>query len=96
MSFAVAFPLLLKIGPLLLLAFLVWSLRVSARSAAMFAAAYGVSVLLFFSTSKQAFCNYYFLIAQALLLAVAAWPEAKTNDGDRMGDGFPEHREEGR
>jgi hypothetical protein len=90
MSFAVIFPLLLKIGPLLLLAFVVWSMRVSARGAAMFAAVYGVSVLLFFSTSKQAFSNYYFLIAQALLLAVAAMPavplqfRAQTHADDRM------------
>ncbi len=101
MSFAVSFPLLLKIGPLILLAFLLWNLRVSARNAAMFAATYGVSVLLFFSTSKQAFCNYYFLIAQSLLLAVAALPSiplrrpGQTQDGDRMVDNLPGHMEEG-
>jgi hypothetical protein len=76
MSFAVAVPWMMKIGPLLLLGFIVWSLRAAARSTAMFAAGYGVAILLFFSTSKQAFCNYYFLIAQALLLAAAAAPWA--------------------
>ncbi|MGB7152141.1 MAG: hypothetical protein WBD45_23485 [Terriglobales bacterium] len=76
LSFAVPYPifLFLKIGPVLLLIFIVWATMKRTRNPAMFAAGYGVSLLLLFSTSKQAFCNYYFLIAQAFLLAVAALP----------------------
>ncbi len=76
LSFAVPYPifLFLKIGPALLLIFIVWATMKRTRNPAMFAAGYGVSLLLLFSTSKQAFCNYYFLIAQAFLLAVAALP----------------------
>jgi len=74
LSFAVPYPIALKIGPVLLLVFIVWALRTGTYSPPMFAAVYAVSLLLFFSTSKQAFCNYYFLIAQALLLGVAALP----------------------
>jgi hypothetical protein len=73
-SFAVLLPLLLKIGPLLLVAFIVWATRARRRDAAMFAAAYGVALLLFVSTSKQAFANYYFLIGQAFFLAVTTLP----------------------
>jgi hypothetical protein len=74
LSFAVPYPIFLKIGPVFLLAFIVWALWTGICNAAMFAAAYAVSLLLLFSTSKQAFCNYYFLIAQAFLLGVAALP----------------------
>jgi hypothetical protein len=74
MSFAVPFPFMLKVGPVLLVAFIAWATRSRPRNAAMFAAGYGVSLLLFVLTSKQAFANYYFLIAQALFLAVAAMP----------------------
>ncbi len=85
LSFAVPYPFFLKIGPVLLVAFVAWSARTCMRNAAMFAAGYGASILLFFSTGKQAFCNYYFLIAQAFLLAVAAlpglslWPIVRTD-----------------
>jgi hypothetical protein len=48
-------------------------LRLLGREA-MFAAAYGVVLLMFVGTSKQAFCNYYFLAGNALLLAAAALP----------------------
>lgn len=75
LSFAVPCPIFLKIGPMLLLGFMVWGATRGTRNAARFAAAYAVSLLLLFSTSKQAFCNYYFLIAQAFLLGVAALPE---------------------
>jgi hypothetical protein len=74
LSFAVPYPFFRKIGPVVLVAFVAWSARTCMRNAAMFAAGYGASILLFFSTSKQAFSNYYFLIAQAFLLAVAALP----------------------
>ena len=49
------------------------------RNQAMFATGYGVSLLLFVSTNKQAFSNYYFLIAQALLLTSAALPGGALN-----------------
>jgi len=83
-SFAVPFPILLKIGPVLLVAFIVWATRTRMRNVAMFAAAYGVSLLLFVSTSKQAFANYYFLVAQAFLLAVAALPWVSSSRADRI------------
>ncbi len=81
LSFAVFSPFLLKVGPLITLAFVVWCLRAGMWNAAMFAAGYGSALLLFFSTSKQAFANYYFLIAQSLLLAVAALPWAFVEAG---------------
>jgi hypothetical protein len=74
LSFAVPYPVFLQIGPILLLAFMVWSARTGIRNVAMFPAAYAISLLLLFSTGKQAFCNYYLLIAQAFLLTVAALP----------------------
>jgi hypothetical protein len=75
LSFAIPFPLFMKLGPLLLLAFIVWGARRGSLQPAIFAVAYGMALLLFFSTSKQAFLNYYFLIAQAFLLAATAlWP----------------------
>ena len=73
-SFAVPFPWMLKVGLLLLVAFLVLAVRAAKPSPAIFAAAYGLSLLLFVSTNKQAFTNYYFLIGNAFLLAVAALP----------------------
>jgi hypothetical protein len=85
LSFAVPYPSFLRIGPLILVGVIAWSVRKCMGNAAMFAAGYGASVLLFFSTSKQAFSNYYFLIGQAFLLAVAAlprlslWPMSRTN-----------------
>ncbi|MFY9843974.1 MAG: hypothetical protein WA718_19290 [Terriglobales bacterium] len=85
MSFAVPFPLFRKVGPLILAVFVAWSALTCRRNAAMFAAGYGASILLFFSTSKQAFSNYYFLIGESFLLAVVAlpglriWPVAQTN-----------------
>ncbi len=75
LSFAVAYPWFLKVGPVLVLTFAAWAARAGMRSTAMFAAGYGTCLLLFFSTGKQAFCNYYFLIAQAFLLAAAALPD---------------------
>jgi hypothetical protein len=74
LSFSVPYPLFLKIGPVLLLTFIVWGARTGMRNPATFAAGYAVSLLLLFSTSKQAFCNYYFLIAQAFFLGVSALP----------------------
>jgi hypothetical protein len=75
LSFAVPFPLYAKIGPLLLLAFMVWAAPRRNQQAAMFAAAYGMALMLFFSGSKQAFLNYFFLIALAFWLTAASlWP----------------------
>lgn len=74
LSFAVPFPLMTKIGPLAVAAFIIWATRAGKRNPAMFSAAYGVALLLFVSTSKQGMANYYFLIAQAFFLAVAALP----------------------
>lgn len=71
-SFAVPFPLLIKIGPVILATFIAWAVRARVRNPAMFAAAYGVALLLFVLTSKQAFANYYFLIGQSFFLSVAA------------------------
>lgn len=70
-SFAVPFPFILKVSPFLLLAFMACALRSQMRKTALFAAAYGLSLLVFVSTNKQAFANYYFLIAQTLFLAAA-------------------------
>jgi len=42
------------------------------RSAAGFAAGVALSVFLFVAFNKQAFCNYYFLVSGALLLAAGA------------------------
>jgi hypothetical protein len=70
-SFAVLFPLMIKIGPLAVLAFIMWATGARRRNQAMFSAAYGVALLLFVATSKQAMTNYFFLIAQAFFLTVA-------------------------
>ncbi len=73
LSFAVAFPSMMKIGPALVLIFIAWLIRRAGHGpVAAFAAAYGSALLLFVSTSKQAFANYYFLIGHAFLLAAAA------------------------
>lgn len=72
LSFAVAFPLIMLIGPVILPAFIAWLVRAGKRNSALFAAAYGSALLLFVFTSKQAFANYYFLIGQSFFLAAAA------------------------
>ncbi|MGA2048578.1 MAG: hypothetical protein ABSG96_12835 [Terracidiphilus sp.] len=74
LSFAVRLPFLLKLRPVLLLVFLVWAVRTSRRTPALFAAGYAVAILLLVST-EMGYANYYFLIAQTFLLAVAAMPE---------------------
>lgn len=78
LSFAVPFPLYEKIGPLLLLTFLVWMARRGSQQATLFAAAYGMVVMLFFSASKQGFLNYYFLISLALWLTAASLRPARS------------------
>jgi hypothetical protein len=72
LSFAVPLPMMMKIGPLFLATFIVWAIRSKLRNEAMFAAVYGIALLLFASTSKQACTNYYFLIGESFFLAVAA------------------------
>jgi GNAT superfamily N-acetyltransferase len=80
LSFGVVYPPYRKIGLLLLLAFLAWNARRGAGRPALFSAAFGIALLLFFSAGKQAWMNYYFLIGQSLLLAAAMlWP-ASTAD----------------
>jgi hypothetical protein len=90
LSFAVVWPGFQATGIGLVTIFTVWSLwRVretstqsaqaqafvpSGAKAPMFAVAYGVSLLLFVATSKQAFFNYYFLIGEVFMLAAAAIP----------------------
>jgi hypothetical protein len=75
LSFGVIYPPYMKIGLLLLLAFLAWIARRGVDRTALFAAAFGVALLLVVSAGKQAFMNYYFLISMSLLLAAAAlWP----------------------
>jgi hypothetical protein len=80
-SFAVPFPWMMKVGPVILLVFFVWAIRAGMRNAAMFAAAYGIALLIFVATSKQAFGNYYFLIGQAFFLPVAALPGISKKTG---------------
>ena len=75
LSFAIVFPPYMKIGLLLLLAFLAWIARRGIDRAALFPAAFGMALLLFVSAGKQAFMNYYFLASLSLLLAAATlWP----------------------
>ncbi|MGA3132904.1 MAG: hypothetical protein ABSD59_19040 [Terracidiphilus sp.] len=68
-SFAILSPVFLKIGPILVLAFIAWILWRGNFGPRAFPALYGMAMLLFVSTNKQAFLNYYFLISNAFLLA---------------------------
>ena len=78
LSFAIRFPIYAKIGKLLLLAYVVWAARRWSQHTAMFAAAYGMALMLFFSSSELAFLNYYFLITFSLWLTAASlWPVKK-------------------
>lgn len=49
----------------------IFAMRKARPHPSMFAACYGFILLIFVCANKQAFCNYYFLIAHGLLLAVA-------------------------
>ncbi len=80
LSFAVPFPWIMKVGPVLVLAFLIWALRARFRSAASFPAAYGIALLLLVLTSKQAFMNYYFLVGQTFFLSIAALLAARQEE----------------
>lgn len=78
LTFAVRFPIYAVIGKLLLLAYVVWAVRRWNQHSAMFAAAYGMALMLFFSSSSLAYLNYYFLITSALWLTAASlWPVRK-------------------
>jgi hypothetical protein len=70
-SFAVPYPWLLKVCPWLTLGFVVWAVWKAQRRVAVFAAGYGVALLIFVCMNKQAFDNYYFLIGQTILLGAA-------------------------
>jgi hypothetical protein len=90
LSFAARFPSLKSVGPVMVLALIIWLIRTGQKNAATFSAAYGLVLLLFFVTSKQAFLNYYLLIASALFLAVASLPLTKQNRAqDVIGEGLP-------
>ena len=89
LSFAIPFPIYARIGPLLLIGFMVWAIRREAKRPVMFAAGYGMALMLFFSASEQAFLNYYFLISFALLLAAAGlWPQSFADKGSIPERGF--------
>jgi hypothetical protein len=64
MSLATFLPFLLKVGPVLLLVYLIWAIRSGTRNTATFAAGFALALMIFFLFGKQAFSNYYFLIAQ--------------------------------
>ena len=70
-SLAVPFPWIMKLNLPLVVALLVWIVVKVRPGKWHFTAAYGVVLLLFFVTAKQAFCNYYFLISELFLLAGA-------------------------
>jgi hypothetical protein len=81
LSFGVVFRPYMKIGLLLLLAFLAWIARRGAGRPALFSAAFGMALLLFVSAGKQAWMNYYFLIGNAILLAAAMlWSASTVHD----------------
>jgi hypothetical protein len=89
LSFAVPFPMMMKIGPLFLAAFIIWAIRAKIRNKAMFAAAYGIALLLLSSTSKQACTNYYFLIGESFFLAAAAVTSVpRKSTGERTGNSW--------
>jgi hypothetical protein len=78
-SFAVPFPWMLKLGPVLLLVFITWAVWKAKASPVTFAACYGVALMLFVIANKQAFTNYYFLIGNVFFLAAAAIPALAKN-----------------
>lgn len=57
------------ISALLLLGFIVICVRKAKPNPAIFAAGFGMAVLLFFVLGKQAFVNYYFLVCWSFMLA---------------------------
>jgi hypothetical protein len=79
LSFAVLSRVALKVGPVLVVGFIAWSVRAGAKREAMFATGYGSCLLVLFCTSKQAFSNYYFLIGMVLLLAAVGFRSVGSN-----------------
>lgn len=53
LSFAVPYPFFLKIEPVIVLAFIVWTWRNRIRNAATFAAGYAVSLMLLFRPASK-------------------------------------------
>ena len=47
------------------------------RTPTAFAGGVGLTLLVTFLLSKQAFMNYYFFVSGALLIAAAAWPTSQ-------------------
>jgi hypothetical protein len=72
LSFAIPFPVYARIGPFLLMAFIVWAAWRGAQRAEMFAAAYGMALMLFFTGRQQAAVNYFCVIALAFCLTAAS------------------------
>jgi hypothetical protein len=71
LSLAVLFPIPFSLVLLSLVIATSWALRTARPHPSMFAACYGFTLLIFVCINKQAFCNYYFLIVDTLLLSVA-------------------------
>ncbi len=82
LSFAVVLPQAMRAGPLMVLGVIAWMLLSKRQGVALFAAGYGLCLLVFVATSKQAFCNYYFLIGETLLLAAAAMAASAAPAGE--------------
>jgi len=74
LTFAARLPFLLHLRAVLVILFLVWAVRVCKPIPAMFVAGYALALTVLVSTD-MAFANYYFLIAQALLVSVTVPPE---------------------
>lgn len=71
LSLAVLFPIPISAVLVSLVIATSWALRTARPHPSMFAACYGFTLLIFVCINKQAFCNYYFLIVDTLLLSVA-------------------------
>ncbi len=71
LSFVVPFPWIIRFGPVLVLAFIMWALLATNRSPAAFPTAYSTALLVLFATSRQAFANYFYLAGMAFLLSAA-------------------------
>lgn len=86
LSFAVIYPILLRIGPVVVLLYAIWAVRVGKRNPGFFVTGFGLAVLIFFSTSKHGFCNFYFLAAQMFFLYSAVLPKS----AEQLHAGLPE------
>lgn len=72
LSFAARIPVPLWVVMALVAVATAWSIKVSKRHPAMFAACFGFAFLFFVCVNKQAFGNYYFLAAHSFWLTVVA------------------------